>query len=106
MNRVTSSLFLLGAGLALLPVAANAAQRRHSAAAPLVTAPPLTVRPRSFLDPGVNAPVGSGPPQYVWVIDRPRNDLSDEGGQAWRYGGQTLPGPFTAPGRPEPIADF
>jgi hypothetical protein len=110
MIRVASALIMVfGAGLALTP-AANAAPRRHHprpvrAADPAYAAPPLTVGPQSYLDPGSVAPVGSEN-QYVWVISQPRNDLPDTGGLAWRYGAGTLPGPFTAPGRPVNLLDY
>jgi hypothetical protein len=119
MKRITVAIMVLGAGLALLPAAAVAQTRRHvhvhSHAHVRVVrvvndplayeAPPLTVRPPSYLDPGQVVPVGSTN-QYVSIPSQPRNDLYDSGGLAYRYGDGTLPGPLSVPGRPVNILDY
>ena len=112
MRGFAIGLILLGAGAALAPAAAAAAPRHHARivrvrvrAPAAYEAPPLTVRPRSYLDPGDVVPEGSLN-QYVWLPNRPNNDLPDTGGLAWRYGAGTLPGPFTAPGRPVNLLDY
>jgi hypothetical protein len=67
-------------------------------------APPLTVRRRSFLDPGNVVPVGS---LSNYMID---NTIfirtPDQNFARSKFGNETLPGPFDLPGRQEPIFEF
>ena len=117
MRRLALTMMLIGAGLALAPAAASAQPRRHVRAVrrvrvvetPAETAPPLTVRPRSYLDPGNVVPEGATN-QYVWIPSRPHNDLYFTGGLGWQYGAGTLPGYLpdhqTPPGRPVNLLDY
>jgi hypothetical protein len=107
MKKLMIALMLTATGAALCPGAASAAPKhRIHRRTPAVTyaAPPLTVQRRSYLDPGNVVPVGSLN-QYVWV-PATQTDLYETGGLAWHYGEGALPGPFTAPGRPQPIGEF
>jgi hypothetical protein len=114
MRRLAFTIIMIGAGLSLAPGLASAQPRRHARLVHRVrtvearvaeTAPPLTVRPRSYLDPGNVVPEGSQN-QYVWIPSRPHNDLYYTGGLGWRYGAGTLPDTFTAPGRPVNLLDY
>lgn len=79
---------------------------RRPASAWRMTAPPLTVQRRSFLDPGDNAPVGSLT-EYVWGPMLPTNiDPTLSGGTSGRYGASILPSIGLPPGRPGPLVDF
>ena len=67
-------------------------------------APPLTVRRRSFLDPGNVVPVGS---QNNYVSESTIfNRTPDQMYNRSKFGNETLPGPFDLPGRPEPLFEF
>ena len=64
-----------------------------------VTAPPLTVQRRSFLDSGNVVPVGS---MHNYVISQPggpANNPMEEGFGRSKFGNETLPGRFETPGR-------
>jgi hypothetical protein len=68
-------------------------------------APPLTIQRRSFLDPGVVAPVGSRA-RYVQSITTLAVPVYAELGVPGRFGYDTLPRRFDPPGRPQPIFEF
>lgn len=107
MRRLASVLVLLAAGVGLSASPALA-QRRHAVRVAhfAATAPPLTVHGRSFLDPGVVAPVGSET-HYVQDIMQPSQDLMEEGFGRSKFGNETLPGRYIlVPGRPEPLFEF
>jgi len=79
------------AATAILIVDAAAQSRRDRGPAVVSQAPPLTIRQRSFLDPGPVVPVDSMR-NYVTMGTRFNQP-------AWyhmrgRLGGETLPGPF------------
>ncbi len=67
-------------------------------------APPLTVRGRSFLDPGNVVPVGTN---NAYVLDSTTfNRTPDQIYDRSKFGNETLPGPFDLPGRQEPLVEF
>ncbi len=81
------------------------------AAAPLAEAKskasasrPLVVKKRSFLDAGVVAPVGSMR-NYVTQTHE-LNVHTPRTYQPSAFGGETLPGRFDLPGRPQPLFTF
>jgi hypothetical protein len=112
---VSLSCASLLAALAALPSEAGAKPLRHAhhAAPAHVThyvvdshtgAPPLTVRGRSFLDPGNVVPVGS---QNAYVAESTTfNRTTDQLYARSKFGNETLPGPFDLPGRQEPLFEF
>ena len=97
MRRIGSVFFLMALGLAAGSAPALAQGRAYAA-------PPLTIHPRSFLDPGVIAPVGSEN-SYVWAVTQPHDDLMEQGFGRSKFGNETLPGQFL-PGRPEALIHF
>jgi hypothetical protein len=80
-------------------------QQRQPAAADFYTdAPPLTVKRRSFLDPGPVVPVGSMS-NYVTsstVFGR----TEDQTYAKSFFGNESLPAPLEVPGRPVPLVQF
>jgi hypothetical protein len=69
------------------------------------TAPPLTIQRRSFLDPGVVAPVGSRN-RYVQSITTLAVPVYAEINVPGHFGYDVLPRRFDPPGRPQPIFEF
>lgn len=105
---VSLSCLSLFAALASVPNVATARPARHHAPRVIhvvhYRAPPLTVRPRSFLDPGNVVPVGS---ESNYVNDSTIfNRTPDQNYARSKFGNETLPGPFDLPGRQEPILEF
>jgi hypothetical protein len=68
-------------------------------------APPLTIQRRSFLDPGVVAPVGSRS-RYVQAITSLAVPVYADIGVGHGFGYETLPRRFDPPGRPQPLYEF
>lgn len=99
------------AGTALLALSATASaqtkprhERRPTAAQYLNEAPPLTVKRRSFLDPGPVVPVGSLT-NYVnqsTIFHRSEDQTFAKS----LYGNETLPAPLEIPARPQPLIEF
>jgi hypothetical protein len=67
-------------------------------------APPLTIQPRSFLDPGPIVPVGSTN-RYMSAVTTLATPVYSNTGPA-DFGYNALPRRFDPPGRPQPIAEF
>ena len=96
-------LLALAAGLGAAPALA---QTRHPARVRRVySAPPLTIHRRSYLDPGVIAPVGSQN-SYVWAVTQPGQDMMEQGFGRSKFGNETLPGRYFRSGRPEALVRF
>jgi hypothetical protein len=67
-------------------------------------APPITVKKRSFLDPGPVVPVGSMS-NYV-TISTVFNRTEDQTFNKSGFGNETLPAPLEIPARSTPIVVF
>jgi hypothetical protein len=67
-------------------------------------APPITVKKRSFLDPGPVVPVGSMS-NYV-TISTTFNRTEDQIFNKSFYGNETLPAPLEIPARAQPLVTF
>ncbi|HUZ67090.1 MAG TPA: hypothetical protein VMU56_05440 [Beijerinckiaceae bacterium] len=104
MRHIGPVLVLLAAGIGLSAAPALAQTRHPVRVRRVYTAPPLTVHRRSYLDPGVMAPVGSEN-SYVWAVTQPRQDMMEQGFGRSKFGNETLPGQFL-PGRPEALIEF
>jgi hypothetical protein len=105
---VSLSCASLLAAFAAVPAVAATHHVRHHARMHVVQhqAPPLTVRRRSFLDPGNVVPVGS---QSNYMTD---NTIflrtPDQNFARSKFGNETLPGPFdlVGAGRQQPLFEF
>ncbi len=94
------------AGASTMVVAQTKPQQKRS---PLVAhyagvAPPITVKKRSFLDPGPVVPVGSMS-NYV-TISTTFNRTQDQTFKRSLFGNEALPAPLEIPARVQPLVVF
>lgn len=102
-------LLLAAAALAAGSASASAQSRAKPQRSPLVAqygyeAPPITVKKRSFLDPGPVVPVGSMS-NYV-TISTIFNRTQDQTFKRSLFGNEALPAPLEIPARPQPLVVF
>jgi hypothetical protein len=106
--RLTKFIGLAGGTLAVLLTAtayADAKPRKRVVVASYgIVAPPLTIKQRSFLDPGPMVPVGSLS-NYV-TANTIFNRTPDQVFARSKFGNEALPAPLEVPGRPQPIVEF
>jgi hypothetical protein len=109
MRRFTTSIVLAGAALLSAGVAATSTaqakpRRHHPVVAFYDPRPPITVRKRSWLEPGPVVPVGSMS-NYV-TANTIFNRTPDQVFARSYFGNEALPRPLEVPGRPEPLIIF
>jgi hypothetical protein len=103
------ALIALSASMLALAASATAQTARHRHYPSVVERyqderPPLTVRRRSFLDPGPVVPLGSMS-NYV-TMNTVFNRTPDQIFARGQFGNDRLPQPLEVPGRPSPIIEF
>jgi hypothetical protein len=106
---VLAAVALAAVVLAAVSDTASAQSKPKPARSPLVAQfandpPPLTVKKRSFLDPGPVVPVGSMS-NYV-TINTIFNRTEDQTFARSLYGNEALPAPLEIPARVQPLVVF
>lgn len=111
ISRLPRIAILAASTVALAAVATSASaqtkakQKRSPVVAQLGDeAPPITVRKRSFLDPGPVVPVGSMS-NYV-TINTVFNRTEDQTFKKSLFGNEALPAPLEIPARAQPLVVF
>jgi hypothetical protein len=105
-NKTLTALAVSMVALAA-PANAQTARHRHNPSAVELyqnERPPLTVKRRSFLDPGPVVPVGTMS-NYV-TMNTIFNRTPDQTFAKAEFGNDRLPQPLEVPGRPRPIVEF
>lgn len=109
--HTSAILVLTAAALAVASATASAQpqSRTKPRRSPLVEqyanmAPPITVKKRSFLDPGPVVPVGSMS-NYV-TVSTIFNRTEDQTFKKSLYGNEALPAPLEIPARAQPLVVF
>ena len=102
-QAILLSAIAAGAAVAFVAEAEAQTRRERGTVVRAASAPPLTIRQRSFLDPGpMVAPRAMH--NYVNMDTYWRKHTVDH--QRGRMGLETLPRPLDPPGRPSPLFEF
>lgn len=105
----TATLVVIAAVVAAVSTGASAQTKAKQKRTTLGTqyadaAPPLTVKRRSFLDPGPVVPVGSM--QNYVTQTTVLNRTEDQTFKRSLFGNEALPAPLEIPARPQPLVEF